>query len=373
MSFGGSNDVLILKHIKAFLHFERFFKLKDLPFVLLSSNLRDYRIYNLADLRYKSELNSVQYISTKKEGEIMKKLLAVLLTIVLLFSFTACGGGNNGNSGTDLKPEFPVEFTDALGQTKTLDAPPTKIISLAPNITEIVYAVGAGDKLIAVSNWCTYPEEAATKEKVGDTLSINIERIIELQPDLVFLSEFSNDVVVTLSQANITVVRFDYKTVDDIYSSIQKIGQLTDKLKEAAALTDKLKADLKALSEKYKNVEKKKVFIDLGNFYSSSKEAVLGNSISLINAENIALDYPEAAPVLSTEVIISANPDVYIFSGPESSFSKPDGFDEITAFKNNAVHFIDYTDPLTDKIMRQGPRFVEGLSELAKMIYPEIN
>ena len=305
----------------------------------------------------------------------MKKFLAVLMTGVLLFSLSACGGSGGGSgTGTDLKPDFPVEYTDAQGQTRTLEKAPEKIVSLAPNITEILYEIGAGDKIVAVSNWCTYPAEAAAKEKVGDTMSVNIERIIELQPDIVFFSQFADgEVVQKLSEANIPVVRFEYKSVEDIYASIQKIGQLTDNLSKAAELTDKLKADLKALSDKYKDAEKKKVFIDLGYFYSSSKEAVLGNSISLINAENIAYDYTEEAPVLSTEAIIAANPDVYIYSGPESSFEKPDGFNEINAFKNNAVYFIDYSDPLTDKIMRQGPRFVEGLAELAKMIYPEIN
>lgn len=289
-----------------------------------------------------------------------------MLSLVLVFSLCACSGTTGSSPDT-----FPMSVKDANGNEVKIEKEPQKIVSLAPNCTEILFAIGAGDKVVGVSSWCTYPEEATQIEAVGDTYSVNIERITELGADIVFVS--SSFSVESLSNLNIPVVAVDASTLDELYEEIELVGKIVGKKNEAKDLTKDMKKQMDELSSKLKNAKSRKVFLDWGMQYSSSKKDLIGNALELIKADNIAYDYDYTSPQLSTETIIEKDPDVYIVASSKEDFLMPVGFDEISAFKNDEVYYIDYSDPLTDKITRSGPRFIEGLTELAKMIHPEIS
>lgn len=303
----------------------------------------------------------------------MKKILVAVLASMLLLTAFGCKS-NSSNPSLPTAGKYPMTLTDVTGAKITLEKEPQKIVSLAPNCTEILYAVGAGDKLVAGSNWDNYPEEALALEKVGDTFSVNIERILQLDPDIVFVDgSFATDATNALAAAGIPVYAIKAGQVDDIYYIISAFGTITNHAKEAKELNASLKADLKTLQTALKNTPKRTIFIDLGGLYSSSKMDFLGNILSVINADNIALNFEYSSPQLSAETVIQKNPDVYICMSSPEFFVKPAGFNQINAFKNNEVYFIDYIDPRADLITRPGPRFVEGLKVLAKMVHPEIN
>jgi iron complex transport system substrate-binding protein len=216
--------------------------------------------------------------------------------------------------------------------------------------------------------------EATELESVGDTYSVDVERIIELDPDVVFTAgSFATDVEDTLSEAGILVYSTNDVDMDDIYYSILAFGTITNHFDEAEDVVDGMQSDLEELQEATADVESKSVFIDLGSLYSSSGLSFQGNLFSLINATNIALDYDVSAPQLSEEEVIEANPDVYICMSSKEYYSQPDGFDEITAFVNGDVYYIPYDDPIADLVSRPGPRVVEGLKVLAMMIYPDLD
>ncbi|MBE6038856.1 MAG: ABC transporter substrate-binding protein [Anaerofustis stercorihominis] len=297
----------------------------------------------------------------------MKKLLALTLCILMVFGMAACTSGDGGKDGA-------ISVTDSHGTQITLEEPADVIVSVAPNITEILYEIGAGDAVKAKSTWCNYPAEAADVEVIGDQYTgINIERIIEMQADIVIISgSTAAGATEALAAANIPVCNFEFDTVDDVYEAIEKLGVLTAKNDEAKNLAEKLKNDLAELKAKCADTEKRSVFVDWGGLFSSSKMDFFGNLIQELNAENIAYDYDYTSPQLSAETVIEKNPDVYIVTSAEEFFEKPAGFDEIAAFKNGEVHYIDYYDPLCDMVSRQGPRFVEGLKAIAKMIHPEL-
>lgn len=300
----------------------------------------------------------------------MKKITAVLLCIVLTFALAACGGGDKDGGETE-GTGFPMTVTDYLGTEMTFEAAPEKIVSLSPSCTETLYALGLGDKMAGVSNWCTYPEEAADVEKVGDTFSVNVEKIIELEADVVFVSgAAAAESVEALNAAGINVYSIGAKDVDGILTSIEGVGRVTGTSDKAKEITDAMSAKLEDLKAKFGETEQKSVFIDLGALYSTGSEDYLGASLSLINAENIALDAGANSPLLSAETIIEKNPQVYIALSSEEDFVKPDGFDEIDAFKNGQVYYIDYADPATDMITRDGPRFIDGLEYLGNLIHP---
>lgn len=297
----------------------------------------------------------------------MKKITTLLLTAILVCSLAACG-----TEGKDQKAgeTFPMTVTDYLGTEMEFEAAPEKIVSLSPSCTEILYALGLSDKMAGVSNWCTYPEETADVEKVGDTFSVSVERIIEMEADVVFVSgAAAAESVEALNAAGIPVYSIGAKNIEDIYSSITNIGKVTGTADKAEEVVSDMKEKLTALEEKTADLDTKSVFIDLGSLYSTGSEDYLGASLSLIKAENIALEAGANSPQLSAETVIEKNPQVYIVMSSEKDFEKPDGFDRIDAFKNGEVYYIDYTDPAADMITRDGPRFVEGLEYLANLIH----
>ncbi len=298
----------------------------------------------------------------------MKKILAVVMSLVMVLAFTACGGDavDEGGQATG----YPMTITDSSGAEVNIESEPEKIVSLSPSCTEILYALGLGDKMVGVSTWCTYPEAATKVEQIGDTYSVNVERIIELEADVVFVSgQAAADAVDALAQAGIAIYCTDTITLDDIYNNILAMGTVTNTADAANTVVNGMKADVEALQAEFAEFEAKSLFIDLGDLYSTSKEDYLGNSLSLINVENIALDFDYSSPQLSAETVIESNPDAYIAMCGEAGFVMPDGFDQIAAFQNGEVYYVEYADPRSDMITRDGPRFVEGLRELGKLVH----
>lgn len=300
----------------------------------------------------------------------MKKLATLLMTMVMVFVLASCGGSSSGGGDLPEAGVYPMTLTDGIGNTVVIEEEPDKIASLSPSCTEILYELGLGDKIVGVSTWCTYPEETAKVAKIGDTFSVNIEKLIEMETDLVFVSGHAgSDAVSALDQAGIAVYTTSTVTLDDIYKNISVMGAMTNTAEQASAIVADMKADAEGLQEKYAAFDSKKVFIDLVDLYSTSKVDYLGHSLPMLNTENIAYDYDYTSPRLSAETVIQENPDVYIVLCSEGDFVMPDGFEEIKAFKEGNVHYIPYDDPRVDMITRDGPRFVEGLKVLGDLIH----
>lgn len=300
----------------------------------------------------------------------MKKLVTLMAAMIMAFVLAACGSSGSGNGDLPEAGVYPMTLTDGIGNTVVLEEEPDKIASLSPSCTEILYALGLDDKIVGVSTWCTYPEEAKNVPQIGDTFSVNIEKLIEMETDLVFVSGHAGaDAVSALDQAGIAVYTTSTVTLDDIYNNIAVMGAMTNTAGAADAIVSDMKADAEDLQEEYAAFESKKVFIDLVDLYSTSKADYLGHSLPMLNTENIAYDYDYTSPRLSAETVIQENPDVYIVLCSEADFVMPDGFEEIAAFKNGNVHYIPYDDPRVDMITRDGPRFVEGLKVLGDLIH----
>ncbi len=303
----------------------------------------------------------------------MKKILVALLATMLVFSLFGCTKTTSNYTDLPEAGSYPMTLIDGIGNEVVIESEPETIVSIAPSCTEILFAIGAGDMVVADSDWCNYPAEAAALEKIGSTYSLNVERIIELEPDVVFVAgSFAVDATETLNAAGIPVYSATEDAIEDIYYNIEAMGVITGHLDEAVSLTDQLKSDLAALEEMVAGAETRKVFIDLGALYTSSGMSFQGNLFALVKGENIGLNYDISAPQLSAETVIEANPDVYICMSPKEYFVMPDGFENINAFMNGEVYYVDYSDPVADIVSRPGPRFVEGMKVFAMMIHPEL-
>jgi iron complex transport system substrate-binding protein len=319
----------------------------------------------------------------------MKKLSSLLLILLLTIgALAACGEQKEpvkdvGNSSTEQKGEetaFPVTIKDALDNEVTIEEKPEKIVSVIPSNTEIAFALGLGNEVVGVSNYDNYPEEVASKEKIGD-MELNIEKIISLQPNLVLAHESTADNgkegLQQLRDAGIAVLIInDALNFEQVYETINTIGKATGETKAAEELIegmqDKL-AEIKAKAGEIK--EKKKVFVEVSpapDVFTTGKNTFMDEMINVVNAENIANDQ-EGWVKMDQESIIDRNPDViittygfYTENATELLLSRQ-GWENVNAIKNKQVIDVD-----SDTVTRSGPRIVEGVEELAKAVYPEV-
>lgn len=276
--------------------------------------------------------------------------------------------------------EFPVTLTDAAGEEVVIEEEPDAIVSMVPSNTEIAYELGLGEKMVGVSDFDNYPEEAASVEKIGGQ-EFNVEKIISLQPDVVLAHESNLGVgdagLQQLRDAGLNVfVVEEATTFEEVFETMTIIGQATGAMEEADAQISEMEAQLDEIEALASDVkEPKKVFVEVGSspeIYTTGSGTFIDEMLSKINAENVAGDQ-EGWVSMDPEAIVSSNPDVIVSTEgayvPDAvdQIMNRNGFAEITAVEDEAVYNLD-----SDKLTRQGPRVTEGLLELAQAVYPEV-
>lgn len=314
----------------------------------------------------------------------MKKLWLVIgMTLLLLVGCneqeTLPTEKENGQEVGNSETAFPLTLTDAVGQEITLEEAPKSIISMIPSNTEILFALGLDEEIVGVNEYESYPEKALEKEKIGG-MEFNIEKIISLNPDIVFAHES----IVGMAEAGLQQLRDsgvkvyvvqDAKDFDTTYTTIEQIGRATGKFEEAQAIIEDMKAKVDEIQEKVVKVETKKtVFVetsDVPEIYTPGNGTFMQEILTMINAENIMSD-KEGWFQVNPEEIVSRNPDVMLITydyveGIIEKVKQRDGFDTVTAIQNDEVVQVD-----EDATSRPGPRLVEGLEEVAKAVYPEV-
>jgi iron complex transport system substrate-binding protein len=309
----------------------------------------------------------------------MKKLITAILAIVIMFTFVACNNSNQQNNLGGVKQEasvtkYPYTAKDSNGSEVTIEKEPQKIISLAPNITELIYALGKGDKLIGRTDYCDYPEEVKNVESIGSLTDPNIEKIVELQPDLVVAStHFKEDVAKKLEDLGIkVVVLYNAENFDGAYDTITTFGQIINAQDKAEELVSGMKEKIENIKEKVKGTVIPKVYYVVGfgkdGDYTATGETFIAQMIEMAGGENIAKD--ATGWTYSLEKIIENDPEYIIISknyGMKEQFIGTEGYKELSAVKNNKVIEID-----NNILDRQGPRLAEGIETLAKILHPDL-
>lgn len=319
----------------------------------------------------------------------MKKIYSLLMALLLIGFLAACGNQGDteeGKQSTEPKTEqvaedsFPVTLKDAGDKEVTIEKKPEKIVSLIPSNTEILYAVGAGDEVVGVSEHDNYPEEVKDKEQVAG-LELNIEKIISLKPDLVLAHGSAGDMwdsgLKQLEDSGITVlVVKNAESFDEVYNTIDFIGQATGHTEEASTVIDDMKAKLDEIEKKaaeIKEDDKKSVFVEISpapEIYVAGKNTFMDQMLNTINAINSVQE--EGWPMMNEEAIIELNPEVIIvnYSYIENAVDQVldrKGWQDVAAVKDKQVYMVD-----ENLVSRSGPRIVEGVEELAKAVYPEV-
>ena len=271
-------------------------------------------------------------------------------------------------------PPFPITIEDSDGVAVVLDAAPQRIISYSPGATEILFAVGAGDRVIAVDEFSYYPPETADLEKLAYS-SPDPEPALALAPDLVIMASRQRDQVEQFRGLGMTVLFIDSgNSLDEVFETIEQFGRITGNREDAAALAASMRARIDAVTTAIASVEDgPRTFFELtADLYTVGPETFVGNVLTLVKAQNIATGASSPFPQLTAEAVIAADPEVVLLADGawgesiETVCARP-GWDATSACVNERVHPVD-----GDLTSRPGPRVVEGLEEIAKLLYPDL-
>ncbi len=317
----------------------------------------------------------------------IKNLKILLLTVLIIcLSVSNCFALGEKEqeeippADTKGKAEFTINVTDSLGRGVTLNSVPERIISLSPSSTEILFAVGAGDQVVGVTNCCDFPPEAKTRNIVGgfSVKTISIEKILSLEPDIVFSGgSYHQTIIDALMKAGIIVYAVEAQGFEEVYGVIEAIGSLTGHPVKTAERIDYMKGlesqivQVSALIPQEKRV---RVFWEIWDnpFMTVGPGAAMGQVITKAGGINIFQDVEQDYPVISVEEIIARNPDVIM--GPDNheealtpeNIIKRTGWDTINAVKEERIYILD-----GNITSRPGPRIVNALGLVSRALYPE--
>lgn len=275
---------------------------------------------------------------------------------------------------TSTPAPYPMTITDGAGREVTIEVEPQAIVSLAPSNTEILYALGLGDKVVGVTEYCNFPPEAAEKPKVGGFSDVDTEKVTELAPDLILVANIHvTEVVPALEKLGLTVVVIDPSDIPGVLEGIRLVGKITAQEEEAESLTAGLQERIDAVTKAVEGREKPRVFWELSSdLWTAGPGSFINDLIVRAGGENIAAGAEAPWAQLSNEAIIEADPQViFLADHPygetvESVAARP-GWGTISAVVNGRI--IEVED--TDIFSRPGPRVVDALEMAARALHPD--
>ena len=260
------------------------------------------------------------------------------------------------------------------GPVPATDGPPKRIVSLAPNLTEIVFAIGAGDSLVAVTTHCNYPPEAAALPKVGAYMNPNLEVVLARKPDLVLIAKEGRvkAFAEALERHGIRVEAAGAESLDEVIAAIRQVGGAVGNREQADRLADSLAARAEKVRKTCAGLPKVKVMLTYGldaQICVAGKGSFGDDVIRVAGGENIAGDSIKRYPMYNMEEIIRREPDVILDTSMKSGAPAKNPWrrwPSIPAVKNGRVVPIE-----SDLVTRAGPRLFDALELVARSLHPE--
>lgn len=303
----------------------------------------------------------------------------LLLGVVVTFGLvTACAGPGAVTKAEPTRPAqaaTAITITDDAGRVVKLERAATKIVSLAPSNTELVFAVGAGDKVVGVDDYSDYPTEVRGRERVGGFANTNIEKVVVVGPDLVLATSIhEKGIVPELERRGIAVVVVQPKSVEAVLESVRLVGKLSGKEREAGELAGNLQRRLEALAEKMKAAKSRpRTYFELDpKLFTVGPGSFVDDMISRSGGQNIAADAKTQWPQLNEEALLLKDPEVIFLADygygetPEKVKARP-GWHVVSAVKSGRMVGLN-----PDLVNRPGPRVLDGLEEMARVVQPEL-
>ena len=274
-------------------------------------------------------------------------------------------------SSTAAATKYPLTLTDDLGRTITLKSEPKRIIAMLPSHTETLFAIGAGDKLVAVDKYSNYPKDATDKlAKVGSAFQPDLEKILALKPDLILADESkSSKLVSKLEAAGLTVYGGTGQTYNEVFEKIATLGKITNREANATRLITKMRGDLNALQQSVLKLPKVSTYYEVDPApYSVGPNSFIGTLITKAGGQTIIPASMGDFPKIDPELIVKANPQVMIGLSLDDA-KKRAGWLSLKAVNSGRVY--KPSDEERDALSRPGPRLAVALKALIRMTHPE--
>jgi len=260
-----------------------------------------------------------------------------------------------------------LQVIDDIGKKISLDKPAQRIVSLAPHVTELLFAAGAGDAVVGVVSYSDYPPEAGQRPQVGDAQNLDVESIVTLQPDLVVAWQSGNPTpqLEQLIRFGIPVFYSEPRRLEDIATNLERLGHLAGRDESALAAAEKFRAGTRRLLERYSRAAQVRVFYEIWHrpLMTIGGKHLISQLISVCGGQNIFADLDALAAAVDREAVLTANPEVIIASG--ISKQRPPWLDQwldwpqLYAVKRKQLYFIP-----PDLIQRYTPRLLKGAQRL---------
>lgn len=300
-------------------------------------------------------------------------LTSLLLFSVLLLSLVGCKAPPNDQTNGD---SYPLVLTDSFDREVIIPEQPESIVSLAPSSTEILFALGLGDKVIGVTDVCDYPEEALAIEKMGGFQGVDVEKIVAADPDLIIADSLTTkEVVEQLTSLGFPVLAIRAATVEEMLGHIELIGKATNVNAKAEEVIAGLRARVDAVRQQVDNIpeaDRPLVFYEVWHdaLMSVGPNTFIHDVIEIAGGRSATADATTDWPVVDLEVLLAKNPEVVILGHagqtPEEAKARAN-WQTIDAVKNDRVQAIN-----PDLFGRPGPRLIDALEEVAKILHPNL-
>ena len=291
-----------------------------------------------------------------------RPVLLFLTLAALVVSASSCSSKNTSPASARI-------ITDELSRSVQVPAHPQRIVSLAPSITEILFALGAGDRVAGVTSYCDYPPEARQKPPVGDTLKPSVEKIVALKADLVIISTASQVEASfrKLEELGIPVYVTNSRSLDEVIASIDKLGELIDARDRAHQLSKELRSRIAAVEARVDRAYRPSILVILGTepLITAGRGSFINDLINRAGGRSISAEADADYPQYSIETVIARRPEIILLQAGGNGLTPR--LRETPAARSNRVYHID-----DDLLLRPGPRIIDGLEQLAVKVHPEL-
>jgi iron complex transport system substrate-binding protein len=301
---------------------------------------------------------------------------------ILFFVLIGAGCGSSGPVSTSApQPGYPMTFTDSLGRSITLPKRPQRIVSLSPAATETLFAVGAGARVVAVTDLDNYPPEARSLPRVGNFTpsTFSAETLFSHKPDLVLTissGRFHQSLVESLAGLGMPMVDLEADTVEQVIENVRRVGTIVGEPERGATLAAEMEARVEAVRRRTARLapeRRPRVFYVVADepLMTAGPSSFLGQVLRLAGGENLFADTSQLFPLVSDEVVIRRDPDLILgpagkdSEGARARLRARPGWGRMKAVREGRITFIN-----EDILSRPGPRLIDGLEEVARTLHP---
>lgn len=298
----------------------------------------------------------------------MRKIIVLVSALVLIAALGGCAWFNQP------APSGPITLVDDFDRTVELEGPAQKVISLVPANTEILFALGVGDRVVGASDFCNYPEEALAIQRVGGFDVPNLEVILSLEPDLVLAASLHKETVEALEAVNVPVLALNPQNIEEIYANIQVIAEAVGEEDAGDDLVSDMKERLDNVTQALAGLDETERPLVLYEVWYTPPVTTAGDDtfideiITLAGGANLAQGIAGWVD-LQEEEVLERNPDIIIHGYPDTNsavFAGREGWNVLAAVQADAIYYVN-----PDIVTRTGPRVVEAVEELARIFHPD--